>query len=313
MELVRGFHNLQPRHRGCVITIGNYDGLHVGHQVMLKRLRERAAEFRVPACVMSFEPSPREYLASIGRAPLAPGRLSRFREKFQNLADFGVDRFICGRFNEAIRAQSPESFVKDILFAQLGAKWIVVGNDFRFAEGRKGTTALLREMGATLGFGVDEVPPYSIDGERVSSSLVREALGKGDMARAKLLLGRPYRMTGKVIVGKRLGRTLGFPTANLALHRRVVPMTGIFAVRVSGGGLNQAPGVAYIGTRPTVHGVEPLLEPHIFDFDGNLYGKNLQVDFIAFVRGDATFEDLDALTAQMNRDAAKARELLGSS
>lgn len=313
MELVRGFHNLRPRHRGCVITIGNYDGLHLGHQVMITRLRERAAEFRVPAAVMSFEPSPREYLASIGKAPAAPGRLSRFREKFQNLADFGVDRFVCARFNEATRTQSPEAFVKDILVAQLGARWVVVGNDFRFAEGRKGTTALLREMGSTLGFGVDEVPPYSIDGARVSSSLVRDELAKGDMPRVTQLLGRPYRMTGKVIVGTRLGRTLGFPTANLALHRRVVPMTGIFAVRVSGGALNRAPGVAYIGTRPTVNGVEPLLEPHIFDFDGNLYGKNLQVDFIAFVRGDAKLEGLDALTAQMKLDAAKAREILGSS
>jgi riboflavin kinase / FMN adenylyltransferase len=310
MELVRGLHNLRPRHGGCVLTIGNYDGLHLGHQAMLKQLRSRAAEFDVPACVMSFEPSPREYLASIGAAPTAPGRLSRFREKFLNLAAYGVDRFVCARFDEAMRAAPPVSFINDILVKGLGARWIVVGNDFRFGQARQGTTAMLNAFGPSLGFGIDEVPPYLVNGERVSSSLVRAALGAGDMPRATLLLGRPYRMSGKVIVGKQLGRSLGFPTANLALHRRIVPMTGIFAVRVSGGGLQNAHGVAYIGTRPVVNGIEPLLEAHVFDFDGNLYGRNLHVDFVAFLRGELKFENLDALVVQMKEDAAQAREAL---
>jgi riboflavin kinase/FMN adenylyltransferase len=310
MEFVRGLHNLRPRHRGCAVTIGNYDGLHLGHQAMLERLRARAAEFGVPACVLSFEPSPREYLAGIGMAPVAPGRLSRFREKFQNLAAFGVDRFVCARFDEQMRTAPPKSFVQEILVDGLGARWIVVGNDFRFAQARQGTTAFLRMLGPTLGFGIDEVQPYLVDGVRVSSSLVRDALTAGDMSRATHLLGRPYRMSGKVIVGKRLGRTLGFPTANLALHRRVIPMTGIFAVRVSGGGLENARGVAYIGTRPVVNGVEPLLEAHVFDYSGDLYGKNLHVDFVAFLRGELKFDNLDALVVQMKQDAAKARELL---
>ena len=310
MELVRGLHNLRPRQRGCVVTIGNYDGLHLGHQAMLRRVRARADELGVPACVMSFEPSPREFLAEIGAAPAAPGRLSRFREKFQNLAAYGVDRFVCARFDARMQAVEAPAFVADILAAGLGARWIVVGNDFRFAKGRAGTVELLKQKGADLGFGVDQVAPYIIDGLRVSSSLVRDALTAGDMERAAKWLGRPYRMSGKVIVGQKLGRKLGFPTANLRLHRRIVPMMGIFAVRVSGGGLTNAPGVASLGTRPVVNGSDPLLEAHVFDYDGNLYGKNLHVDFIARLRDERWFPNLDELVVQMKQDAAQARAAL---
>jgi len=310
MEFVRGLHNLRPRHRGCVITIGNYDGLHLGHQAMLKQLRARANEFGVPACVMSFEPTPREYLASIGVAPVPPGRLSRLREKMDNLATYGVDRFVCVRFDEHMRAKPPTAFVEEILVKGLGAQWLVVGDDFRFAQSRQGTTALLKELGAKSGFGVDEVPPYLVDGERVSSSLVRAALAASDMHRATQLLGRPYRMSGKVIAGQKLGRTLGFPTANLALHRRIVPMMGVFAVRVSGGGLNNAAGVANLGTRPVVNGIDPLLEAHVFDYSGNLYGKNLHVDFIARLRDELPFSNLDELVVQMKLDARLARSIL---
>jgi riboflavin kinase / FMN adenylyltransferase len=310
MEFVRGLHNLRPRHRGCVITIGNYDGLHLGHQAMLKQLRSRAAEFDVPACVLSFEPSPREYLASIGVAPIAPGRLSRFREKFQNLAAYGVDRFVCARFNSHMQAVLPASFVEDTLVAGLGVRWVVVGNDFRFAQARQGTTALLKSMAPDLGFGVDEVVPYTIDGERVSSSLVRAALTVGDLQRVTQLLGRPYRMSGKVIAGQKLGRKLGFPTANLRLHRRIIPMMGVFAIRVSGGGLLNAIGVANLGTRPVVNGVEPLLEAHVFDYSGDLYGKNLHVDFVARLRDELPFPNLDEMVVQMKQDAIAARRIL---
>lgn len=313
MELVRGLHNLRPRHRGCVLTIGNYDGLHLGHQAMLSQVRARAAELHVPACVLSFEPSPREFLASIGAAPVPPGRLSRFREKFHNLAAYGVDRFVCARFDARMQAMHAKSFVEELLVNRLGARWIVVGSDFRFAHARQGNVALLKELGPSLGFGVDEVPPFLMDGERVSSSLVRAALTSGDMQRAARLLGRPYRMSGKVIAGAKLGRTLGFPTANLALHRRVIPMMGIFAVRVSGGGLDNAAGVASLGTRPVVNGVEPLLEAHVFDFNGNLYGKNLHVDFIARLRDELWFPNLDELVVQMKVDADEAKKLLAVS
>jgi riboflavin kinase/FMN adenylyltransferase len=278
---------------------------------MLKQLRVRSMEFGQPACVMSFEPSPREYLSSIGAAPPAPGRLSRFREKFQNLSAYGVDRFVCARFNEHMRVAPPESFVDDILAQGLGARWLVVGNDFRFARAREGTIALLRTLGPKFGFGVDEVPPYAIDGQRVSSSLVRDALTGGDMSRAAQLLGRPYRISGKVVAGKQLGRTLGFPTANLRLQRRIIPMMGVFAIRISGGGLTDAPGVANLGTRPVVNGTEPLLEAHVFDYSGDLYGKNLHIDFIARLRDELWFPNLDELVVQMKIDAAQARIALG--
>ena len=310
MELVRGLHNLRPRHRDCVVTIGNFDGVHLGHQEMLKRLRIRASEFDLPATVMSFEPSPREFLATIGLAPAPPARLSRFREKFHNLAAYGVDRFVCARFDARMQAVTAKEFVENILVNGLGTRWIVVGNDFRFAHARQGTVETLRTMGAALGFGVDVIPPFLIDDQRVSSSLVRDALAAGDIARATRLLGRPYRMSGKVIEGQRLGRKLGYPTANLRLHRRVAPMSGIFAVRVTGGDLHDAPGVAYLGTRPVVNGTVPLLEAHVFDYNGDLYAKNLHVDFIAYLRDDRGPANLDELVVQMEKDARQARAVL---
>jgi len=310
MQLVRGLHNLRPSHRGCVLTIGNYDGLHLGHQAMLRTLRQHAARLNVPAAVMCFEPSPLEFLSSQRPGSVMPARLSRFREKFQNLAAYGVDRMMCVRFDARMQEVTAQAFVENILVNGLGVRWLVVGNDFRFAHARQGNTALLREMGPRFGFGVEEMAPYLVDSVRVSSSLVRDALAAGDMACAAKFLGRPYRMSGKVIAGQKLGRTLGFPTANLRLHRRTIPMTGIFAVRVSGPGLNAAPGVASLGTRPTVNGREPLLEAHVFDYAGDLYGKNLHVDFIARLRDELKFPNLDAMVVQMNEDARQAREIL---
>ena len=288
------------------MTIGNYDGLHLGHQAMLRTLRRRADERSLPATVMCFEPSPQEFFAGTE----APARLSRFREKFHNLAAYGADRMLCVRFDARMQAVTPEAFVRDILLAGLGARWVVVGNDFRFANRRAGTVALLREFGDRHGFGVDEIPPYMIDGVRVSSSLIRESLAAGNMARAAQLLGRPYRMFGKVVAGQQLGRKLGFPTANLRLHRRIIPMMGIFAVRVTGAGLIDAPGVANLGTRPVFDGKEPLLEVNLFDFDGDLYGKNLHVDFIARLRDEKWFPNPDELVVQMHQDAAEARQML---
>jgi riboflavin kinase/FMN adenylyltransferase len=310
MQLVRGLHNLRSHHRGCVLTIGNYDGLHLGHQAMLRTLQEQGQRLNVPTAVMCFEPSPLEYLTSQRPGATTPARLSRFREKFHNLEAYGVDRMVCLRFNAQMQGVTPHAFVRDILVGGLGVKWVVVGHDFRFARAREGNTALLRKLGAQHDFGVDEVEPYLVDGVRVSSSLIREALAVGDLPRAAKLLGRPYRMSGKVIAGQKLGRTLGFPTANLRLHRRIIPMTGIFAVRVSGGGLHDAPAVASLGTRPTVDGREPLLEAHVFDYNGNLYGKNLHVDFIARLRDELKFPNLDELVVQMNQDARQARALL---
>jgi len=308
MELVRGIHNLRPRHRGCVATIGNYDGVHRGHQHMLAALRRRAGELGLPATVITFEPTPREYFEGAA----APARLTRLREKLQALAHYATDRVVCLRFDAQLASISARSFEEELLTAQLGVRHMVVGHDFHYSRRREGTIETLRAAGARLGFAVEAVPPFEIDGVRVSSSLVRAALERGDLAIATRLLGRPYRISGRVQTGQRLGRKLGYPTANLALHRKVVPLWGIFAVRVHGPGLAAHPAVANLGTRPTLAGTVPLLEVHLFDFDGELYGRNLDVDFIARLRDEVRFDSLEALVEQMHRDAAAARERLES-
>lgn len=307
MELVRGLHNLRPRHRGCVATIGNFDGVHLGHQHMIAALRAPARTLGVPAVVITFEPTPREYF----EGPAAPSRLTRLREKLAALASCGVDRVVILRFDDRMRGMGAAEFVDRLLVEGIGVRHLVVGHDFHFARRREGTVVTLREAGERHGFTVEEVGQFLVDGERVSSSLVREALNRGDLERATRLLGRRYRMAGRVRLGQKLGRRLGYPTANLALHRKVVPLWGIFAVRVSGAGLVDHPAVASLGTRPTVNGTDPLLEVHLFDWDGSLYGHYLDVEFVARLRDEQKFESLDALVAQMHRDAAAARRMLG--
>jgi riboflavin kinase/FMN adenylyltransferase len=308
MELVRGLHNLRARHHGCVLTIGAFDGIHLGHQEMIRVLQARAAALQSPATLLSFEPTPREFFAR--GAP--PGRLTRFREKYDALARYGVERFVCARFDERMRSLSPDAFSGRILRDALGARHVVVGHDFRFARNGSGSVADLRALGVRDGFEVTEVPPFEIDGKRVSSSLIRAALDSGDMALAAQLLGRPYRMTGRVVEGAKLGRKLGFPTANLRPQRRATPLAGIFAIRVSGAGLQNAVGVASLGTRPAVNGKELLLEAHIFDFSGDLYRRCIHVDFIERLRDELWFPSIDELVEQMHRDAAQARAILGS-
>jgi riboflavin kinase/FMN adenylyltransferase len=308
MELVRGLHNLRDRHRGSVVTIGNYDGVHRGHQHMLDALRRRATALAAPATVVTFEPTPREYF----EGTTAPARLMRLREKLEVLPRYGVERVVVLRFDRTMQAMGADEFVDRLLVRGLGTRHLVVGHDFRFARRREGTVATLREAGGRHGFEVEEVERFLVDGDRVSSSLAREALGRGDLDRAAMLLGRPYRMAGRVRRGRQLGRRLGFPTANLALHRAVVPLWGVFAVRVSGAGLERHPAVVSLGTRPTLEGTEPLLEVHLFDFDGELYGRYLDVDFVRRLRDERRFESLDALVDQMHRDAAEARSVLGA-
>jgi riboflavin kinase/FMN adenylyltransferase len=308
MELIRGLHNVRARHRGCVLTIGAFDGLHLGHQAMIRVLREQAQAYALPATVLSFEPTPREYFAR--NAP--PPRLSRFREKVDALAMLGADRFVCARFDERLRCMEPDAFIRRVLVEALGVRHVVVGHDFKFAKNLAGRVDTLREAGAQLGFEVTEVPPFELDGERISSSRVREALCSGDLDRAARLLGRPYRMTGKVVHGGKLGRKLGFPTANLRLHRRASPLAGVFAARVSGCGLQNAAAVASLGTRPAVQGQELLLEAHVFDYEGDLYRQYLHVDFIARLRDERWFPSLDELVEQMHKDAMLARKALAS-
>jgi riboflavin kinase/FMN adenylyltransferase len=306
MELARGLHNLSKAQRGCVLTVGNYDGVHLGHQQMIGVLKRRAAELRCAATVLVFEPSSKEFIDPAG----APPRLTRWREKFLALAAQGVDRLVTLRFDERIRAMSPQDFVDQLIVEGLGTRHMVVGDDFRYGSRAEGTIATLRAAGAAHGFGVDQIAPFVLDGVRVSSTAVRERLAHGDTAGAARLLGRRYRMMGRVIQGERLGRTLGFPTANLRLMRRKPPLWGILAVRVCGIGPRPLDGVASLGTRPTVNGIEPLLEVHVFDFAGDLYGRLIEVEFIAKLRDEIKFDSLESLTAQMTVDAQQARDLL---
>lgn len=305
MEFIRGLYNLHEGHRGCVLTIGAFDGIHLGHQEMIRVLRERAMAHRLPAAVLSFEPLPREFFAR--NAP--PARLTRLREKVDALRRYGVERFICLRFAQ-IRELPAEVFVNQVLVQALAVRELVVGHDFSFGRALSGNIDTLRRLGPAGGFEVTQVPPFEVRGGRVSSTRIRQALDAGDMAGAALLLGRPYRMTGKVVQGAKLGRRLGFPTANLRPLRRATPLAGIFAIRVSGAGLHEAAGVASLGTRPVVNGKELLLEAHVFDFDGDLYRRTLHVDFIARLRDEMWFANTDALVEQMHLDAAQARRIL---
>jgi riboflavin kinase/FMN adenylyltransferase len=320
MKLVRGLHNLAPpvrgtadgrpagrfAARGCVLTVGNYDGVHLGHQHMIRVVKQRAAELRCPSTVLVFEPSSKEFIDPAG----APPRLTRWREKFVALAAQGVDRLVTLRFDNDMRAMSPQCFVDELIVAGLGARHVVVGDDFRYGANAGGTIHSLRAAGESVGFGVEQVAAFVVDGVRVSSTAVRQRLEKGDCAGAARLLGRRYRMMGRVGYGEALGRTLGFPTANLRLMRRKSPICGILAARVYGIGDAPLAAVASLGTRPTVDGVEPLLEAHVFDFDGDLYGRAIEVEFIAKLRDEVKFDSLDSMMVQMKNDAAQAREVL---
>ena len=306
MQLVRGLHNLSQRHRGCVLTVGNYDGVHLGHQHMIGMVKARAAELGARAAVLVFEPSSKEFIDPAG----APPRLTRWREKYLALAAQGLDRMVTLRFDDCMRAMTPQRFVDELLVTGLGVRHVVVGNDFRYGAHARGTIDTLRHAGSDHGFGVEQIEPFLFDGVRVSSTEVRERLARGDFDGAARLLGRPYRMLGQVIHGNKLGRTLGFPTANLRLMRRKSPVYGILAVLVRGVGEVAMPAVASLGTRPTVNGKEVLLEVHVFDFAGDLYGREIEVEFVAKLRDEVKFDSLDAMMVQMRIDAADAREVL---
>jgi riboflavin kinase / FMN adenylyltransferase len=305
MELIRGRVDLPRRHRRCVVTIGTYDGLHLGHQALIARLRSHAERLAQPAVMLTFEPMPREFLSPAD----PPARLTTFRERWRILSSAGPDYLWLLRFDEALRNLSAEGFAQ-LLARRLRPSVVVVGHDFRFARKGEATAASLAAAGEHLGFAVDVVPAVQVAGERVSSSGVRAALACGDFARAGRWLGRPYSMRGRVIAGKRLGRDLGFPTANLALGRRRAPVAGIFAVQVRGVTGAALPGVASLGTRPTIGGGEALLEAHVFDFSDDLYGREIEVEFAAKLRDEQRFATLEALTAQMQLDAAEARRIL---
>jgi len=309
MQFIRGQHNANSNAsitQGVVATIGGFDGVHRGHQALLTTLNAKARELNLRSMVISFEPSPREFFSK----GAMPSRLQRFRDQYQSLADAKVDVFTCLRFNESLRAMSPAEFVEQVLSNRLNVRWLLVGHDFRFGRGREGDIDHLRALGAKHDFGVEEFAAFMMDKCRVSSTLVRQALLGGDLNRAAQLLGRPYSISGRVVKGNQLGRKLGFPTANVRLQR-IIPLTGVFAVRVTGAGLQLAPAVASMGTRPTVNGTEPLLEVYIFNFTGDLYHQQIKVEFVARLRDERWFPSLEALKDQMHLDAEQARNLLG--
>lgn len=314
MELIRGLHNLDAYRRKfpaqqCVLTIGNFDGVHCGHQMILRQLREKANELNLPATVLIFEPQPLEYFAGQG----APARLTPFREKVRLLTEFGVDTVICLHFTEAVRCLSAQSFVKDILVGSLGVKYLIVGDDFRFGRQQGGDFQMLEQSGEQYGFGVTNTHTLVMSGQRVSSTAVRDALDSNDFSLAEQLLARPYAISGRVMYGQQLGRTIGVPTANLALKGKKAPLEGVFAVEVAGLEENKlVQGVANVGVRPTVGGKVPVLEVHLFDFDANIYGKNIRVVFRKKIREEQKFDGLDALKKQIQLDISSARKHFGA-
>lgn len=307
MELIRGVHNLRLEHRGCVATIGNYDGLHLGHRAVLKQLVRQARADQLPSLVMSFEPTPMEFFLK----EKAPARLSTFREKVEQLSQLEVDRFFCIHFDWELAEMSPEQFVRSLLVDGVGVRHLVVGDDFRFGRDRSGDFDTLLVAGRTYDFEVVDTPSYSVDGLRVSSTVVRDALRRGNLGMAEKMLGRCYAMSGRVTRGDQLGRKLGYPTANIRVGRRRPPLTGVYAVRVLGLG-SARDAVASLGTRPTVDGKEMRLEVHIFDFDEDIYGRRIQVEFVSRLRKEQRFESLEVMTRQLHKDAAAARGILAA-
>lgn len=335
MRLIRGLHNIPSDFSGCVATIGNFDGVHLGHQTILQQLKKQGEEHGLPTVVMMFEPQPREFFAP----DQAPARLANMSEKLQDLASFGVDYVLCLPFNQKLRSMSADQFIQTILLDGLKISHLIIGDDFRFGCDRTGDYQLLQQSGQQAGesssskegrgFSVEDTKTFELDGERVSSTRVRECLKANDLAMAATLLGRPYRMSGRIGYGRQLGRTIGVPTANVILQRNKLPMTGVYAVKAieievanciesqaldSSGKAKEWHGVANIGVKPTVAGIpEPSLEVHIFDFPsleegGNIYGKRLSVEFCQKIREEQKFDGLEALKAAIEKDMKAARE-----
>ncbi|WJV53354.1 bifunctional riboflavin kinase/FAD synthetase [Pectobacteriaceae bacterium CE90] len=308
MQLIRGIHNLQARHYGCVLTIGNFDGVHRGHQILLEHLKQEGRARGLPVMVMIFEPQPLELFAG----EKAPARLTRLRDKVNYLAQAGIDYLLCVKFDAHFAANHAQTFISRLLVEKLGVKFLVVGDDFRFGAGREGDFLLLQKAGLELGFDVISTATFCQGGRRVSSTAVREALSQDDLALAEDLLGHPYRISGRVVHGNELGRTIGFPTANLPLKRQVSPISGVYAVSVYGLGETPLPGVANIGTRPTVTGDKhQQLEVHLLDVTLDLYGRHIDVVMRKKLRNEQRFASIDILKQQIANDVVAAREFFG--
>lgn len=307
MQLIRGLHNLSESLRGCVATIGNFDGLHLGHQAILTRLRELSAEYELPGVVMTFEPQPLEYF----RPGEVPARLTTLREKALLLDRCGIDRLVCLHFDKRLASLSAQDFIQQLLVDRLGLKALVIGDDFRFGQGRDGDRTLLEQAGRQHGFSVIALDTHQVGHERVSSTLVREALAAADLDRAEVLLGRRYGNAGRVIHGEKRGRRLGVPTLNIDMKRLHAPLSGVFVSRVHQLTPAPRPAISYIGTRPVFNGRRLFLETHIFDYDDDCYGRLVEVEYLDRLRPDQMFASVDDLVRQMHADMKSAREYLG--
>lgn len=308
MELIRGIYNILPAHKGCVLSIGNFDGVHLGHASVISGLLKQAKLYQLPATVMLFEPQPQELF----NAHEAPARLSLLRDKLRLLDELGIDRVVCVNFNEKFSQMTAKAFIEELLVKNLGVKYLVVGDDFRFGKFRRGNFAMLQRAGEKFGFAVEHTKSFELADHRVSSTLVRQELAKGNLEQVRRLLGHPYMITGKVAYGQQLGRRLGFPTANIALKRAVVPVRGVFAVKVRLPNMAVYEGVANIGFRPTIKGQQCLLEVHLFEFDDDLYGQPVEVELVAKIRDEHPFESLDALKHQIIQDVNQAKALFNN-
>ncbi|MCL7420469.1 MAG: bifunctional riboflavin kinase/FAD synthetase [Methylobacter sp.] len=306
MRLIRGLSHLEPFENGCVLTIGNFDGLHLGHRAVINKLAARGRDLGLPVVVMIFEPQPLEYF--LGKN--APSRLMRLREKVMQFLTLPVDDLLILRFNQYLANWDAEQFIADILIKNLNVRHLVVGDDFHFGKARRGNFAMLKEKGEAFGFQVEDTGSYQLDGLRVSSTLIRDALGAGDLDEAERLLGRCYSVCGRVAHGDQRGRTMGYPTANIRMFRKNTPVVGVYAVTMTGIDGREFEGVANVGTRPTFDGgSKVILETHLFDFDKEIYGRYVEVHFKRKIRDEICFRSLEELKAQIVKDVADTKKI----
>jgi len=311
MQLIRSINNFPHElvENGCVLTIGAFDGLHLGHQCLLENVIKQSEKSNFPSVVMSFEPTPGEFFSR----DKPPARLMRFREKYQVLKNLGIDIFFCPRFDNKMQNIEADDFIRQLLIHRLNLKYLVIGDDFHFARKRSGSYEQLKKVKRLLEFEIKKIPSVIVNDERTSSTLVRELLHQGDLLKASQFLGKPYQMSGRVVTGKKLGRKLGYPTANVNIQRLQSALMGIFAVRVHGLADKPLDAVASLGKRPTFYqGQKPLLEVHIFNFNKDIYGCYIDVDFISKIRNEIKFNSADELVDQMHKDARDAKNILST-
>ena len=306
MHLIRGLSHLEPFKNGCVLSIGNFDGLHLGHRAVIKKLAERGEALGLPVVIMTFEPQPLEYFLGDN----APSRLMCLREKVIEFTKLPVDNLLMVRFNRYFANCDAEQFIDDILINKLNVKHLVIGDDFHFGKARRGNFAMLKEKGKLYGFSVEDTGSCQVAGLRISSTLIRDALGAGDLIQAEKLLGHCYSVCGRVAHGEKLGRTIGYPTANIKMFRKNTPVNGVFAVTMAGIDGLELEGVANVGTRPTVDGgSKVVLETYLFDFDKEIYGRYVEVRFKQKIRDEIRFQSLEQLKAQIEKDVAEAKNI----